>query len=381
MTRMSLSGRDEGTGAALGEGWGRTALAAVWSVVIPSVGMVVGLEGVHLSAEETGVTRISVFALFGVATSLLLLPFEALTRRGGRRGVATITATAGWFALVFVGLVVKGDRLYEHGFHLLFDVAPASLLYGTPLLVATALALSFWLSWRGRFARFDRLRRRLAVGALGLTAAVAALALGRSRRPDPETYWPSLPVVGMLGVDAPVELPDRRRLTLVPDACNPIAWGPGDEGSAPGCRLSGIRSPCLMCVTLTVRHDALSNFYWLFGQGRRPVLVFKGTDLEARNVVRVRDLSGVLGPPVAWTWGAAFGVVLAGALALAARAIERRRTTLVANAEARSEGEARWADDATEPLDLRAARLYALVATTCVLCAGPLIIGAALGQW
>ena len=340
-----------------------------------------GLEGAHLSAdEETGATRVSVFALFGVATSVLLLAFEALTRRGGRRGVATITAAAGWVVVVFVGLEIKGDKLYEHGFHLLFDVAPW-LLYGTPLLVAIALALSFRLSWRGRVARFDRLRRRLAVAALGLTAAVAILALGRSRRPDPDTYWPSLPVVGTLAVDVPMELADHRRLTLAPDACNPIAWGPGDEGSAPGCRMSGIRAPCVMCGTLTVRRDALSDFYWLFADARRPALVFKGTDVETREVVRVRDLAGVLGPPIAWTLGAVFGLAMAGALAVGARGIERRRAALVAGAEARSEGEARSADEAAELLDVRAARLYALAATTCALCAGPLIIGAALGQW
>jgi hypothetical protein len=373
---MRIRGRDDGM-AARSEGLGRTALAAVWSIATASVGMVVAMEGAHLSADqETGARRVSVLALFGVATSLLLVAFEALTRRGGRRGVATITATAGWVVVVFVGLEINGDRLYERGFHLFFDAAPW-LVYATPLVVAIAFALSFWLSWRGRIARFDRLRRRSAVAALGLTAVVAAIALGRSRRPDPDTYWPSLPVVGTLAVDVPMELPDRRRLTLAPDACNPIAWAPGDEGSAPGCRVSGIRAPCVTCATLTVRHDALSDFYWLFGEGRRPALVFKGTDVEARKVVRVRDLEGVLGPPIAWTLGISFGVAMAGALALGAWGIERRRAALVANAEARSEGEA----EAAEVLDLRAARLYALAATTCVLCAGPLIIGAALGQW
>jgi hypothetical protein len=361
--------------------------AAAWSVAAAAIGLGVAVASVFVSTDpESGATPVSGWVAFGVATSILLFVFELRTLDRAREGVATLTATAAWVVVVLVGFEIEGDTLYRRGFDL---IGPAPwLLLAAPLFVGTVFVASFWLSWRGRAARFDRLRRRLTTAVLAVTAAMTVLALARSRRPPPDAYLASLPVIGTVAVDAPIELPGGRKLGVVPDKCDPIAFVPGDASTAPGCRLRGIRSACVMCLPLTIRHDVQSDFYWLFYE-ERPAIVFKGTDVEARSEVRVRDLAGVVGPPVGWTLGAAFGVVMAVAFIARARSFARRGAALVAsaepsdaNAEVSATNAASFAGDETaEALRVRGARLYALAATTCVLCAGPLLLGAALGRW
>lgn len=334
---------------------------------------------------ETGAAPVSGLVAFAIATSICLIVLEELTRGRGRDDLATMTAAGGWLLVTFVGLEIEGDTLYAYGFRINFSMPR---VIGVFLLAGTALVAWLWLSWHGRMARFDRLRSRLTTLALWGTAALTAIALIRCGRPPPDGFWASLPVIDTIGVGRTVELPNGRRLSLTPDNCNPVLFGLGDTVAAHGCRLGGIQSQCVMCRPLTIRHDAKSDFYFLFEERRDPEIAFKGTDTETRREVRIGDLAGALGPPIGWTVGAALGLVIGTALAARARFFERRREALAAEAEqhgphVKDSGKdaARYACETEDFLSIRVARLRALAGTTCVLCSGPLVLGAALGRW
>lgn len=287
--------------------------------------------------------RVSTTAIFTVLVALFLAGFVALTRRHRpRAGVLAACHALAWAPFITVGAwqAIDDGIVHVHmrgcGTGLM-----AMLVFAVPVggfaLLAAGIAAGAALAHRGT----DGALRTLAALATGLALVAFVFAAPRMGRPDPDTYLASLPVAGELRADSDVELLGRsfqyHRVT-VPDPPFPEAAGASGEPlpTRAECQLTGL--------------DRMETYYP--GFGACPVLrvrIDPGHDLAvidapdpssgvpptafhpssgAQLGISAATVADHIGPPIGWTFGAAFGGLVGAAFVVAAMRVRRRAAAL-----------------------------------------------------
>ena len=194
--------------------------------------------------------------------------------------------------------------------------------------------------------------------------------------------------MGRLEKNTSLVLPSGTTVTLVPSSCQ--RWGAlsfGDD-PPPGCSLAEVPTGCTGCGGLTVRQDRTSGFYWVCYDDK-PQLAFKEGDTALRREVRLRELSGVLAPPLAWTVGGLLGWGLGIASAMRAHSLRKRAGRLGAQAAETYRGGTGAGVTVIDDEEIRAreelrgttAGIVALSMASALLCGAPLLVGSFLGAW
>lgn len=336
---------DDGAGAR-GKNISRNVIAALpVAFLLP---FVAGLAAVLASGP-----RMSTAATFAALVALSLSGFLALTRR--RRPRAALLAAChalAWSPFLAIGAwqsidagIVQGHtRGCGTGIMAFYMIA---VPVGGFALLAGGIAVGALLARR----EADRALRSVAVIATALALVAFAFALPRVARPDPDTYLASLPLEGELRTDSDVHLASRdfryQRVTVTDPPLPQPDEGPGDPlPPRIECQLSGLDRVetyyvgAAACPVLRVRMDPGHDLAVLDAtpystSGVAPVAFHPSSGAELGiSAVTVADR---IGPPIAWTFGAAIGG-LAGAAFVVAAARARRRAARLAGTEAHHTG-------------------------------------------
>jgi len=377
--------------------------------------------------------------LVAVLTTLPLAALVLWWRARGpraRAGAIMSLVALGWLPMFYLGIAMCRmpvvDTSDSGAPRVLWESSAVSfaLLVFVPQFLGGAL-----LATVARFPRAAPLLRGASLLSLVVVGAASVVASFRARRPDPNAYVASLPVVREL---VPGQSFTTEGGTSIAYVAKTDPARAGDHDRTVSCTLAGVTGAAVRqaadCSAVTVRHE---DDVWVVDPlpGRHGDGAFSARDAfttpdRRSHALYVSDIAAHVAPPLAWTLGALLGLGLGCAFCLAAWRVERRLARLTRNGalEGRLSDDG-WATFASRPplllvpetavaeagpvlvqvsenavnayregpgvvkswergtlkevretLAGRATSLYAIGMTSALLCAGPLLVSA-LGAW
>ncbi len=276
-----------------------------------------------------GRDRVSAAVVFGVLTALFLGALVASRRLKGREGAVASLATLGWLPMIFLGLGVSGEAVVAPEGHLQCGTWMAGAILVGPFVLLPMVVVSSLLATRARFPTADRTIRAGAYTSLVLVGLAAAFGLAHIDRPDPDTYFTSLPVVGDIHANETLALGDGTRVTYrhrdpnAPESSNQSLGSCVLEGVGTGW-LPAMRAES--CPSLDVKHDAKSGL-WILETAGSVSFAFLEPEKKSRDIWP-RDVGASIAPPIGWTVGGVVGLILGAVLVGLAHQTRRRGDTL-----------------------------------------------------
>jgi hypothetical protein len=296
------------------------------------------LSAITYSFAVAWVPKMSLAVLFGVLTSVFMIVFGNRTKLGGRAAGIMGLATLGWLPEIFLILALLREPIVSTHWRCGTGLACAMMI----ALFATMplLALSSCVAQGAAYPVLDPWLRAASLAVLVIVALATTVGLARMRRPDPDSYVASLPILRVLGPGDSFATGGGTTVTYR-KTNNPGPTCPESGVSAREQRVfDDLRNPapCVIegiegatfgfaCVPLTVRHDAKEDV-WIVKDDATSKTAFaiKGTELRSRDI-QIADVARSIAPPTAWTLGGLMGCLLGGVLLVSGVRLERRRAS------------------------------------------------------